>query len=398
MTLFLLLAAVLLLAAALLFIPVLRGKSASRAQRRDALNLLVYRQRRGELERELAEGSLDRATFEKLCEELERDLLEDTAASDASEQPSSAHGRDAVLIVLCLLPLLGIGLYLALGRPDLIDAPPAVSGKTDPGSLQASIAKLTERLQRDPDDVQGWLLLGRSHQELAEYAEALTAYEKAQALKKDDPDIQALRAETLARMQDNSLRGRPTELIEGILIQHPDHPTALWLAGLAATERGDRDEALKHWRLLKAQLPPDGEDARQLDGFLAQLEGKEAPPVQPAGSASVRVRVELAPELAGKIRPEDTLFVFARAAQGSPMPLAIVRRQARDLPVELTLDDSLAMSPENKLSAHSSIRLGARVSRSGQAMPASGDLQGQLGPVETKGNEVYRIVIDKTVE
>lgn len=398
MTPFLLLAAGLLFAAALFFIPALRGMGTHRAQRRDALNLLVYRQRRGELDRELAEGSLDRATFEKLCVEMERDLLEDIAAADAPEPASSAQGRDAVLIVLCLLPLLGIGLYLALGRPDLIDAPPVVSGKTDPGSLQESVAKLTERLQRNPDDVQGWLLLGRSQQALGEYAEALAAYEKAQALRKDDPDIQALRAGTIARMQDNSLRGRPTELIEGILILHPDHPTALWLAGLAATERGDKQEALKHWRLLKAQLPPDGEGVRQLDGFIAQLESKEASPVQPGGTASVRVRIELAPELAGKTRPEDTLFVFARAAQGSPMPLAIVRRQARDLPLELTLDDSMAMTPQNKLSAHASIRLGARVSRSGNAMPSAGDLQGQLGPVDAKDNEVYRIVIDKMVE
>lgn len=398
MTLFLLLATGLLLAASVFFIPLLRGKAADRAPRRDALNLLVYRQRRGELDRELAEGSMDRATFDKLCEELERDLLEDTGLADAEERGSAARGRDAVLIALCLLPLLGIGLYLALGRPDLIDAPPIVSGKTDAGSLQESIARLTERLQRNPGDVEGWLLLGRSHQALGEYAAALAAYEKAQDLKKDDPDIQALRAETLARMQGNSLRGRPTELIEGILVLHPDHPTALWLAGLAATERGDKEEALKHWRLLKTQLSPESEDARQLDAFLAQLEGKEAPPAPPGGAASIRVRVELAPELAGKFRPEDTLFVFARAAQGSPMPLAIVRRQARDLPVDLTLDDSMAMSPKNKLSVHSSIRLGARVSRSGNAMPAPGDLQGQLGPVGAKDNEVYRIVIDKTVE
>lgn len=394
MILFLLLAAGLLLAAAMFFIPVLRGVSLPRVQRRPPVNLLIYRQRRGELERELAEGALDQATFERMGVELERDLLDNAAAPDALEHASSTQGRGAVLLILCLLPLPGIGLYLALGRPDLIDAPPIVSGKTDTGSLQESVARLTGRLQRNPDDVQGWLLLGRSQQTLGDNAAALAAYEKAQALRKDDPDIQALRAETLARVQDNSLAGRPAELVEGILIRHPDHPTALWLAGLAATERGDKTEAFKHWRLLKAQLPPDSEDARQLDGFIAQLEDKEAP----AGAASIRVRVELAPELAGKTRPEDTLFVFARAAQGSPMPLAIVRRQARDLPMELTLDDSMAMTPENRLSTHSGIRLGARLSRTGGAMPVAGDLQGQLGPVEAKGNGVYRIVIDRTVE
>jgi cytochrome c-type biogenesis protein CcmH len=144
-------------------------------------------------------------------------------------------------------------------------------------------------------------------------------------------------------------------------------------------------------------VPPAGEDARQLDGYLAQIEGRPAPAPPAAGAASVRVRVEVAPELAGRLHPDDTLYVFARAEQGSPMPLAIVRRQARDLPVELTLDDSLAMTPENRLSAHPRVRLGARVSRSGDARPASGDLEGQLGPVETGGGGVQRIVIDRTV-
>lgn len=403
MTLFLSLATGLLLAVALLFVPLLRGKSASPPPGRDALNLQVYRQRREELARELADRTLDQASYDKLCEELERDLLEDTAGADAGSAAArspAGSGRDALLIALCLLPLLGAGLYLALGRPDLIDAPPVAAGMTDPGSLRESIAQLSERLRRQPDDLKGWLLLGGSHQALGEYAAALAAYDKAQELKKDDPDIQALRAETLAHLQNNSLRGRPTELVEGILVLHPDHPTALWLAGLAAVERGDREAALKHWKLLRAQLPPDGEDVAQLDGYLAQIEGRPAPAAPAAGAASavsIRVRVEVAPELAGKLRPEDTLFVFARAEQGSPMPLAIVRRQARDLPVELTLDDSMAMTPENRLSAHVRVRLGARVSRSGDARPASGDLEGQLGPVETGGDGVQRIVIDRTV-
>jgi cytochrome c-type biogenesis protein CcmH len=396
MSLFLLLAASLLLAAYLFFIPVLRGARPRRVQRHTPLNLLVYRQRRGELERELADGALEPATFEKLCEELERDLLDDTAAPQAAAK-HEMRGRKTVLIALALLPFLGAGLYWALGRPELIDAPPAGAGGMNAGVFRDSIAKLTGRLRQNPDDMQGWLLLGRSHQALGESAEALAAYEQAQALQPGDPDIQALRAESLARMQGDSLRGRPTELIEGILITHPDHPTGLWLAGLAAAERGDKTTAIRRWRLLREQLPPDDEEARQLDDYIAQLSG-EAPSVQATGAASVRVRVELAPELAGKIHPEDTLFVFARATQGPAMPLAIVRRQARDLPLELTLDDSMAMTPEGKLSAHPSIRLGARLSRSGNAIPAPGDLQGQLGPVETNGNSVYRVVIDQSVE
>lgn len=393
---FFLLAGLLTAAAYLLFVPALRGKLPAVAPRRDKLQRLLYQQRRRELEQELAQGNLEPAAYEALCLELDRRLLDEASDSDSAPPAPVYSGRWPVLAVLLALPFLGYGLYSQLGRPDLLDAPPPTA-QPDAKAMEENIQRLAQRLQSAPDDLPGWMLLARSYQVTHQQAQAVAAYEKALALAPDNLDIKVLYAQALAEAQDNRLQGKPAQIVAEILQADPNFPNGLWLAGLVAAEQGDAKTALMHWQKLKEQYPADSEDAKQLAGYMAMLGAQPGAEPAAAPKLSVKVKVSLAPALAGLAQPEDTLFVFAKAAAGPPMPLAIVRKQVKDLPVEVTLDDSMAMAPGMNLSAFPRIVLGARISKSGQAMPASGDLQGFSAAVAPEADHVYSVEIGQPV-
>jgi cytochrome c-type biogenesis protein CcmH len=190
--------------------------------------------------------------------------------------------------------------------------------------------------------------------------------------------------------------------IEKALAINPDHRKALALAGTAAYERGDFPGAVKRWERLLKTVPPESEGARSIQASIDEARARAgllAPPaskpsVDEGGVARVGGLVTLAPELAAKAAPDDTLFVYARAAKGPPMPLAIQKLKVKDLPAAFALDDSMSMAPGMTISRFPEIVVMARVSKSGQATPQSGDLEGSVGPVKVGGTNL-QIVIDK---
>lgn len=400
MTLFFLAAGLLLVLAYLLFLPALRGHRAAAVPDRSRLSRLLYQQRRAELAQELAQGSLDAAAHARLSQELDRQWLEDEAADDtpAASAHTAPPARWPVLAVLLLLPLFGYGLYSQLGRPDLLDSQ-ASAAASSAQVMEDNIRHLAERLQKTPEDLQGWVLLARAYQVTQRPSQAQGAYEKALGLAPDNLELKVLYAQALAEAQGNRLQGRPAQIIAEVLAADPNFAHALWMAGLAAAEQGDAPAALAHWQKLKAQYPADSEDAKQLSGYIAMLTGgqQQQQPQAAAPALRIRVKASLAPSLAGQIQPQDTLFIFAKAAAGPPMPLAIVRKQTKDLPVEVDLDDTMAMAPGMNLSAFPQIILGARISRSGQAMPASGDLQGLSQPLAPQNGQAYAVEINQVV-
>lgn len=395
MSLFFLAAGLLLVLAYLLFLPALRGQSADPSPDRARLSRLLYQQRREELAQELAQGNLDPAVHARLSQELDRQWLDDDTAGPSAAGTATA-GRWPVLAVLLLLPLFGLGLYSQLGRPDLLGSQ-ATPAESSAQVMEDNIRHLAERLQKTPDDLQGWILLARAYQVTQRPSEAQGAYEKALALAPDNLELKVLYAQSLAEAQGNRLQGRPAQLIAEVLAADPNFPHALWMAGLAAAEQGDAPTALAHWQKLKAQYPADSDDAKQLSGYIAMLTTGQQQPAAAAPALRIRVKATLAPALAGKVQPQATLFIFAKAAAGPPMPLAIVRKQAKDLPLAVELDDTMTMASGMNLAAFPQIILGARISKSGQAKPASGDLQGLSQPLAPQNGQEYAVEINQEV-
>ncbi|HYE36226.1 c-type cytochrome biogenesis protein CcmI [Methylocaldum sp.] len=388
-------AALLLTVGYVFFLPALLGKTGGGRVNRARLNVLLHRQRQTELAQEAASPE----DLERLTAESERNLLGDLEAVEEKKTESSTRGRPAVIATLMVLPVLALTLYLALGRIDLI----GTQAPENMADVQDSIRQLADRLAKQPNDLEGWVLLARSLQATNQPDKAVTAYEFALKVAPEDLDVKALYAQALAETHQGSMAGKPTEIVDEILKKNPDHQTALWMAGIAAAERKDAAKTVEYWERLKKQFAPGSEESKQIAGYIAQVQGLPAPtgPTAPAAATSagknIRVTVTLAENLKSRVSPDDALFVFARAAEGPPMPLAVVRKQAKDLPVEVVLDDSMSMMQGMTLSTFDRIVIGARISKGGQPKPEAGDLQGLSEALAPEDNGSYKIVVDQIV-
>lgn len=377
-------------------------------QRRRAANVAAYRQRLAEIQADADAGLLDADTATSLRGELDARLLRD-AQGDEAVAGASASRRSVVLsgaVVLVVLAV-AVGGYLEVGSwkvQQQIAAGPAGGGEDgEQASVEEMVARLAQRLEQNPDDPRGWAMLGRSYFVLQRYAEASQAYGRANALTEQrEPELLVGEGEALALANDRDLRGRPRELFDAALAIAPDDGKALWYAGLAAAQAGDRDVARTHWQALsRRELPPDlravlDERLREVGGEGATV---PAPAVAAGGSAPVlRLAVSVSPALLKQVPSDATLYVFAKAAAGPPMPLAVYRGSARELPREVKLDDSMAMSPAAKLSQFDRWTVTARVTRSGQPQAASGDLQGSLTVARGElGTSALALVIGEVV-
>ncbi|MGB5439049.1 MAG: c-type cytochrome biogenesis protein CcmI, partial [Gammaproteobacteria bacterium] len=256
------------------------------------------------------------------------------------------------------------------------------------------------------------IMLGRSYMTLQRFDDAAVAYARAHQLVGDDADLLADYADALAMADGRGFTDQAGDLLMKALAAEPGNVKVLWLAGHWKSQQGDYVEAIRYWQGAAALLPPDGEDApliaeqiRLAHEQLAPGEVLEAAPSrQPtagmtaaAAGKAITVSITLDPQIAAAASPGDTLFVFARAVSGPRMPLAIVRKQVSDLPLTITLDDSTAMAPSMKLSNFDSVTVGARISKSGTAMPQSGDLQGQVTPVVPGAEPAIMLNIDSRV-
>jgi cytochrome c-type biogenesis protein CcmH len=251
-------------------------------------------------------------------------------------------------------------------------------------------------------------MLARSYYVMQRIPEAVAAYAKAVEMTKDNADLYADYADALAMSQGRNLEGKPLELVNQALKLDPAHPKALAMAGTEAFYRKDYPAAIAFWEKLLPLLPAESEMAKSIEGGIAEARdlGKKtlarSPAVPVANSsaggksvpgASVSGRIALSHAIASKAGPQDTVFIVARAQNGPRIPLAVLRRRVADLPFEFSLDDSLAMSPELKISGFSEVVVTARISKSGNAAPQSGDLQGASSPVKV-GARGLKIVID----
>ena len=400
MTWFIVMAGLLLAAAmAFLLTPLLFSKRGSRSavSRRDS-NVAVYRDQLAELERDVREGALAEGQLRSAKTELERRLLEDTGPGEGETDRSTSR-RTAIALGIGI-PLFAALLYFLLGNFDTVTGRADEGHAVSPDQVEAMVSKLAARLEREPDNIEGWALLGRSLAVLGKYPEAARAYAAAVKRSGDDAQLLVDYADVLAVAQGRKLEGEPEALVKRALAIDPRNPKALALAGTIAFERREFDGAIEYWQRILPLVPPESELAQSVRSSIADAEergGKRRATVTrsaPTANALSGV-VTLAPALASRVGPDDTVFVFARAGdtKGARMPLALVRRSARDLPIKFTLDDSSAMNPAVPLSSAGEVVVVARVSRSGSASPQPGDLEG-VSRIVKPGANAIRVVID----
>jgi cytochrome c-type biogenesis protein CcmH len=401
MTAFLIVATLLLVAVvAILVRPLLRvPRPAGSADRREA-NLAIFRDQLAELERERQEQTLAEADFVQARSELQRRLLDELQPPEALPAKPAA-GRRTALALLIAIPLATAAGYKLLGEPRALD-PLQRQARIAPEQIQEMLAGLVEKLKKNPDDSQGWVMLARSYKVLERFPEAAEAYRRAGKIVDQDAGLLADYADVLAQTQAGSLQGKPAELIGRALQIDPNEAQALLLAGAAASERQDFAAAADYWSRLLVQLEPGSEDAKTLEaavGKARELAAAQAgggkPTNKPVASAdAVSGEVTLSGKLAGTVKPEDVLFVFARAENGPRMPLAATRATVADLPLRFRFDDSMAMAGGRKISDFRTVSIEARIARAGKAQSSSGDLFGTLAGVKP-GSQNLRVLIDQ---
>lgn len=406
MTVFVIIAVVMAAVAVLWVLPpLLWRRTASEGVARAASNLAIYRDQLAELDSDLRIGTLSPAQYAQAKLEIERSVLDEARVEGTPAPRASRGGRWTAAVLAATIPLCAALLYWQFGSPDaLLQRASVARGEHEltAQQIEAMVAKLAARLEQNPDDAKGWAMLARSYAAMQRFPEALAAYAKATALVKDDASLLADYADVLATSTGRNLEGRPLELVKQALKLDPNQWKALALAGTAAFDRKDYKAAVAYWEKLVQQLPPDSEFSQSLTASIAEarqlggIKSGVSPGPQSATAASVRGTVSLSPALAGKADPADTVFIFTRAAEGSRQPLAVERRQVKDLPAGFTLDDSQAMSAGMKLSNFREVVVGARISKNGSATPQSGDLQGISQKVKVGSGEIV-VVIDQVV-
>lgn len=319
------------------------------------------------------------------------------------------HGRSRGIFVLILaiafvLPLGASALYLLIGTPAALNG---VSASAQPPlSMAEAIDQLRAHLKENPDDLQGWLMLAQTSTMQHDLKTARDAFDHV--LKLDANNTQAMvgwaESDSMLR-PDHLVTGRAQELLKRAVLLQPDSQRGLWLLGISQFQQGNYADAAATWRLLQPQLEPGSAVAKSVatqigvadaraGGAPASSSSTTAAATAPK-AASLQVEVSLAPALKDKLAPGDTLFVYARAPNGPPMPLAVARLNAAQLPAKVTLDDAMAMTPSRKLSSVRKVFVGARITHSGQPLAQAGDLEGDAGVVSVNDPSTIKITIDK---
>ncbi len=311
------------------------------------------------------------------------------------------------MVLSALLPLVAIPLYFVLGSPALLDSTVTTAASPAAGhlSMKQMVEQLQQRIDTNPNDPEARLWMARVMMASEQYGQAVDQYAKVLSLVGDRPDVLVQYADALAMLNGGRLAGKPLELVERALEADPMHLSGLWLAGLAAQEANDLPRARELLGKARDAAEAAHQPTEELDAQIAALDGKPAASaaaqttsaVTAAAGPRLEIAVAIAPELASKIGADAKLFVLAKQPTGMPMPLAVQRLPATDFPLQVTLDDSLAMSPMAKLSSATEVEVIARISHDGQANAASGDFEGRVGPVRVDGTQQVSLTIDRVL-
>jgi cytochrome c-type biogenesis protein CcmH len=397
--------------------PLLRRGNSSISTTPSEVNLSVFRDQLRELDADLAAGTLNEVQYQNARSDLESRVLEDSGTAEIATTPStdSRWGNISIAALVISVPLLAISLYFMLGtpaglKPQMPTAAVDEAHPATPEQFEAMVTWLAERLKSEPDNADGWVMLARSYTALNRYQDASAAYSRAVTLQPNNASVLADHADMLAMLKQ-TLQGEPEKIIQQALKIDPKNLKALSLAGAAAFERKDYQDAIKRWQKILDLLPADSplvasvsasiNEARGLAGLppAAATSAGDKASAQPKvvnGSVSGTVRID--PAFRARVADSDKVFIFARAVEGGRKPpLAVMRKTVKELPFNFTLDDSMSMVPGLNLSSVSNFIVGARISKSGNVTSSSNDLEGFSKPVKAGQKDIV-ITIDSEVK
>ena len=394
-----------LLALAFLIYPlVFFQPSKDRIDRRQQ-NLATYRSRMEELDAELESGNIEKETYEKLKVEMEANLLEDVGDPETvSEQPIQGSRRvvwAVTITVMVAVPLGAFYFYDRFGFQDELAHAREISQmqelvQSDPAEMFRLLSDLRERLEAEPDHVEGWTVLARSNMQLERYDEAAEAFgELAAAMERTEEGTPGsawgLQAQALFIGAQGRMTPEVREAIEKARAHNPDEVNALSLLGISSFQAGSYREAVGYWERI-LEVAPDHPQAGSVRQGIVRAYNELGEPVpqellapadvaaNAAADANITTQVQLSEQAASDVTEEDVVFVYARAMDGPPRPLSIARLHVGDLPTDVTLDGTMGMTEEDGIRPGQEIMLVARVSRDGNATPQPGDWEGQAGP------------------
>jgi len=404
----------------------IRSREVEGVDRRQ-INVSIAQAQLADLEQRLADGELPDPEFQQERKRLESDLALDLAGS--RETDNRPGGQWMTWPVALTVPILAGFVYLSIGTPRAIDpanrttAEPAANSQQandqqpvqTPPDMREVVTQIEQHLEQQPDDARGWFMLGRAHMALNEYSRAVGAIRRSRELTGDQPEVLIRLADAIAMSQQGSMGGEPESLLTKALALEPENPQGLWLLGMAQSERDDHRAAVNTWNRLLPLLQDDPNSLQEVQRLIASaqqmidadpgtsqngatLSGTRAVDEAGEDKASVQVRVTLQPGIADGMSADTALFVYAKAQQGPPMPLAVARRTLGDIPFTVTLSDADAMMPAMKLSGFDRVIIGARLSQTGNAIAQPGDVFGEVAEVQSNRTEPVDVNISTIVE
>ncbi|MBF0264653.1 MAG: c-type cytochrome biogenesis protein CcmI [Gammaproteobacteria bacterium] len=397
-----------------------------------AFNVEIAKEQIIKLDDSYNKNEISKEEYDDLKYEIESSLMDDLSNFDdkTSDNTSSQVTYSAIkpiIIGLALfIPAFSMAFYHYIGEPDAFNpefgqhAQMPQSGSATQTNINQMLTGLVNKLKENPQDIDSWFLLARSFMSLERYTDAATVYNKMLKMTDNSPDVLVSLADALAMSQGGKMQGEPEQYIQQALAKDPNHVTALWLAGIAAREKNDTQLALKYFDQVLPLLEDDEQSAQAVKKLIAQLGGKVENTIKGAENVKdvenvsdvqnettvgtnlteVTLEINLSAELAQKITPEMTVFVYAKAFQGPPMPLAAAKYTANDLlsgKISVTLNDQMAMMPSMKLSSFDKVNVGARISKSGSPMKRTGDFTSKEVPVDSSSSMPVELIIDSLV-
>ncbi|MEO8488140.1 c-type cytochrome biogenesis protein CcmI [Pseudomonas sp.] len=380
----------LLIALSFLLIPVLRGRRAQREEDRTALNVALYQERVAELQVQQDEGVLNNAQLDTGRAEAARELLADT---EGVEKPRESRlGKPLPLLAAFLVPVLGVALYLHYGASDKVELTREFS--QPPMSMQDMTRRLERAAAAQPDSPEGLYFLGRAYMAQDRPADAAKIFERTVALAGRQPELLGQWAQAQYFADNKQWSPKVQALTDEALKLDPKEVTSLGLLGIAAFEGQRYQEAIDYWNRLLAQLPPEDNSRAALQGGIdrAAEKLKESGGTVAPQKSAMKVRVDLSADVKAKALPTDSVFIFARAVNGPPAPLAAKRVTVAELPITFELGDADAMMPQLKLSNFPEVQLVARISRAG--LPTAGEWIGRSQPLASATTALQQLTID----